>query len=448
MKIDINNFTYNQNEVILENIHQTFQPATFNLIIGASGEGKTTLLKLIAQLYPKYTNGYLNGLVSSHIKSAYMFQNPNYQFVMATVKEEFIFALENILTPQAKMDTIIDHYLSLFHLEKLKDQKISNLSGGEKQKVVLSILIAIQKDLIILDEPFANVDHESRLQILQIIKKLQTKHNKTIIITDHDFSNYENLITNLFEMKHHSLVEVNKDQLAKFKASNQNQISTKKGQQEEIISFKHLSIKNGTKIILNRTSNKIYAGVTLLNGTNGCGKSTLFNALIKLKDYTGEILINHHPLSKSKPKKLLETIGLNFQNSDQQFLKATVNDELKLAQKKANPKKWSKSNLNQTLKSLNLAHKLNSSINNLSGGQKKKLQFLLMLMCNHKILLLDEPFAGLDYQSIQKLIKLIHQFKNDKSFILISHQTTFLNEIVDHQLTFKNKQIIEEKGQS
>ncbi|MCF6514711.1 ATP-binding cassette domain-containing protein [Lactobacillus sp. S2-2] len=446
MKIDINNFQYKQDESILTNIHQTFEPETFNLIIGKSGEGKTTLLKLLGNLYPKYSKGIFNGTINNAFETAYMFQNPNYQFVMRTVKEEFIFALENTMVPNEKMDGIIEYHLKLFKIEKLKYQTIFSLSGGEKQKVFLAILISIQKDIIILDEPFANIDQKSRLQIIQTIKFLQVNYKKTIIITDHDLSNYSKIVTNVFQMKNQQLCKIDKNKLNNFEQNDDIDIPFSPTK-NELISFNQLSIKNGNKLILKNTSNKIYYGVTLLHGENGCGKSTLLDSLTNLKKYSGEILINGKLLSKIKQKKLLNTIGRTFQNSDQQFLKSTVQEEIELANKKANHKLWNQQILNKILKDLNLGHKLNSSINNLSGGQKKKLQFLIMLMCNHQLLLLDEPFAGLDYSSIQQLVKLIEKFKDKKSFIIISHQTTFLKEIVDFKLIFDQQKLVYQKGQ-
>ena len=117
-----------------------------------------------------------------------VFQDPNRQFTMATPREELIFALENKLIDRVTAQKIIDEVSHKTNISLLLDRPFLHLSGGEKQRVALAVLIAMQSDLFLLDEPFANCDSHNRNFLLNCLDSLH-QDGKTILISDHNFAN-------------------------------------------------------------------------------------------------------------------------------------------------------------------------------------------------------------------------------------------------------------------
>ena len=198
---------------ILNKINLDLTPGSFNLMVGPSGSGKSTLLKAMAGLLPKFggvvTNddvlleGQSIGPIASFEKAkrvAMLFQNPDRQFAMRTAREQITFALENLQLPVADIERRVTDAIARLDLDALADQELLTLSGGEKQRVALATIFAMQSDIILLDEPFANVDPDARRLLLQYLKDLQQTNGTTILISDHDLSGYADLVDTLYQL--------------------------------------------------------------------------------------------------------------------------------------------------------------------------------------------------------------------------------------------------------
>lgn len=174
--ITIKNLTFAYyTKPIIKDLNLTL-PSGFSLFVGPTGCGKSTLLKLIAGLYPKYAGKILSGKIDlHHQKTAMMFQNAGEQFTMPTPREEIVFALENLQLSNTEYKKRLAMAVDFTQINSLLDQKISTMSGGEKQRVALAVLIAMDVDILILDEPFASCDPESRHFLINELKKLPLK---------------------------------------------------------------------------------------------------------------------------------------------------------------------------------------------------------------------------------------------------------------------------------
>ncbi|WP_054653710.1 ABC transporter ATP-binding protein [Secundilactobacillus silagei] len=200
-----------QNPLTLNDLSATFPSGGFSLLTGPSGSGKSTLMKIISGLYPKFSGVItagevrLNDTKISDIPEsdrgqlvAMMFQNPNQQFAMDTVERELIFALENQQVAPNHMMARVDRALDYVEITDLRHRQLNSLSGGEKQKVALAVIIAMRADTILLDEPFASVDPVARQLLLSKLSRLQREEHKTILISDHDLEDYDQYIDHLF----------------------------------------------------------------------------------------------------------------------------------------------------------------------------------------------------------------------------------------------------------
>lgn len=309
-KLAIKNLTFrykNDEPDIIKNLDFTLKTGTFNILYGASGCGKSTLMKIIAGLYPEYSGHLSSGemfldgkdtsdwdiqKVSRHV--AILFQNPIDQFSMTTVKNEFIFTLENIGIPSSDIDNIIDSSLKRVGISGFKERKIDTLSGGELQKVSIAITLAMDADFIMLDEPFASIDMKSRGQLLSLLKDLQVNDGKTILITDHDLNGYQELIDNLYHFQDGTLEHItNQSNVFSRYQSNSCKLTFDlpiEKNEGNIINIQNLHLQNGSKTLLADTSFSIFKNkMILLTGENGTGKSTFFSALTRLHDFKGQI---------------------------------------------------------------------------------------------------------------------------------------------------------------
>ena len=167
---------------ILDHVSLDIAAGTITVLMGSSGCGKSTMAAVAAGLYPE-NGGYLEcgeiELYGNSVKeldqqqrAAYlsmMFQNPDLQFCMNTLRKEMRFCMENICVPVEQMDEKIRYAAKVFGMEQLLDQDLHTLSGGEKQKAALACLYVMESRCILLDECFANIDREAAESLIQLL---------------------------------------------------------------------------------------------------------------------------------------------------------------------------------------------------------------------------------------------------------------------------------------
>lgn len=439
IKINQLSFQY-QNKLIFKNLDFIIKQGDFILLTGPSGCGKSTLLKLIAGLEPTSNSKITTGsLIQPFTNWGMVFQDPNRQFTMATPREELIFALENKLIDRISAQNIINEVSNKTNILHLLDRPLLQLSAGEKQRVALAVLIAMQSDLFLLDEPFANCDSHNRNFLLSCLNSLH-KEGKTILISDHNFANYKKINTKVFAIENKTIkattLPSQKEVATNFSLPHTNQ--------ESVYSFNSFSLSFPEKELLSSINLKIYSGkATLLTGENGSGKTSLFKALSKVITYRGELLFKDKEVKKLRRRPYLSKVGQIFQNPDDQFLNVTVKEELDFSLKYNKNPSLNESKLQSILAKLNLENMDEQVVYSLSGGQKRKLQIIVMLLAYPDVLLLDEPFSGLDQKSISDVIFLLKNYFLDAnhSLIVISHQFDQIQQLCDYHLVLKDHQL-------
>ena len=420
-----------QSPIFSEPLDFTFHAQDFTLLVGKSGSGKSTLFQVIAQLSALPYSGQvlIDGIELSKLSImervqtvGILFQNPNHQFTMESLFEELVFTLENIGHPVQEIDSKIAEVVQQCRCKEILHRPIHHLSGGEKQKAALAVLFAMNPRVYLLDEPFASIDRKSRLEILEILKELAS-NGKTVILCDHDLTNYEAYIDHMVELRDGQLREINQ-----LPTSEMTQVASK-----EVTSSPELFHMDRTTCELDKSplfsiaDFTFYQGISCILGDNGVGKSTLFRSILQFQKYKGRITWKGTVLKKKKG--LYRDLTGVVQEAEKQFIRVSLREELQLdgADSERNQRIF------QALRYFDLEQALDKSPYQLSGGQQKILQLLTILTSKASVILLDEPFAGLDDRACHYFCQWIVEDRNQgRSFLLISHRLDPLISVVDY----------------
>ncbi|HCB67641.1 MAG: energy-coupling factor transporter ATPase [Tenericutes bacterium GWD2_38_27] len=196
IKVSDLSFSYNNEDEALSHINLSISKGSWVSILGHNGSGKSTLSKLmVGLLSPSSGSILIDGLPldQAHIteirkKIGIVFQNPDNQFVGVTVKHDIAFGLENQCIPHDEMVKKIMEYATLVGMEPFLSKEPHQLSGGQKQRVAIAGALAMEQDILILDEATSMLDPEGTTEIISLIKRLNKELGKTIITITHDLS--------------------------------------------------------------------------------------------------------------------------------------------------------------------------------------------------------------------------------------------------------------------
>jgi len=189
-------FRYHDHEPwILQNINFSVEQGEWLAIIGHNGSGKSTLAKCLnGLLEPQKGSVTVGGLDTKDRQAIWdirrqvgmVFQNPDNQFVGATVKDDVAFGMENHGVPREEMITRLSEALKLVKMDEFENQEPHRLSGGQKQRVAIAGIIALKPSIVILDEATSMLDPEGRHDIIQTMRFLNKKHHLTVLSITHD----------------------------------------------------------------------------------------------------------------------------------------------------------------------------------------------------------------------------------------------------------------------
>lgn len=420
-----------QSPIFSEPIDFTFHWQAFTLLVGSSGSGKSSLFQVIAQVTSLPYSGQvlIDGNQVSQLSIVervqtvgILFQNPNHQFTMENLFEELIFTLENIGHPVQEIDARIAEVVRQCRCEAILNRPIHHLSGGEKQKAALAVLFAMNPRVYLLDEPFASIDRKSRIEILEILKEL-VLDGKTVILCDHDLTDYGAYIDHMVELREGQLREV-----FQISTSEITQVASKEvAPSPELFQMDRVTCELGNRPLFSIADFTFYQGISCILGDNGVGKSTLFRSILQFQKYRGRITWKGSVLKKKK--SLYRDLTGVVQEAEKQFIRVNLREELQLDSSDS----VRNQRILQALQFLNLDQALDKSPYQLSGGQQKILQLLTILTSKASVILLDEPFAGLDDRACDYFCQWMLEERNQgRSFLIISHRLDPLISVVDY----------------
>ncbi|MDI3481445.1 MAG: energy-coupling factor transport system ATP-binding protein [Tepidanaerobacteraceae bacterium] len=202
IKIEGLKFKYNpKGPWILKGIDLAARRGAVTAIVGLSGCGKSTLALALNGAIPQRIPGVMEGRVMIDgmdtrrvsmaklaLKVGLVFQEPDNQLFLPTVEDEVAFGPENLCLPPQEIEDIVKTTLRILGIEKLKDKNPAELSGGEKHLVALAAVLSLDPEIIVVDEPTAELDDENTRLVLGALERLKNE-GKTVIIVEHNFNN-------------------------------------------------------------------------------------------------------------------------------------------------------------------------------------------------------------------------------------------------------------------
>ena len=456
------NFRYDKKKPpLLNNVSFEIEKGEVVVLMGPSGCGKSTLAYCLAGLYPEYA-GMLEGEIhvgdtpigslSPSLRArriSIMFQNPDNQFCMGRVDHEVMFSLENI-NYTGDMQARMHELLQMVGLLEMEKSPIHQLSGGMKQKVALATALATGAEVLVLDEPFANVDPNACLELAEKLKELN-RTGITLFIVDHRLKYWRSFLTRVMLMDTGGRINeanISPDNLDKYKT-----IFHERGlffdrewykditpppspakTTENNIELENLSVSYGSKKVLSAVSLTVQKGsVVALTGDNGSGKSTLLWAIAGLKRNRGHLNVTGK-------------VGLVFQNPRAQFLTLKVREEILLTLKSLGVVDEKEETANALLDEFGLLTYADTSPYTLSQGQQRRLAILTIIAGKRPILLLDEPTYAQDEQATRFILELLREHvSNGLTVIFATHDHELAHYYANRVLTLENGGIAKDK---
>ena len=512
--ISFKNFSFKYNNVVdktLKNIDLTINKGEKVLIVGPSGSGKSTLSHCINGLIPFSYRGefegelkiddiipYKESLSEVSKKVGTILQDQDSQFIGLSVGEDVAFNFENNAIPLAEMKVKVINSLELVNMVDFINHSPYELSGGQKQRVSLAGVLGSDAEILLFDEPLANLDPASGSEIMQLINDIHEKTNKTIIIVEHRIEDVleqpfdkvviidkgvvkgvgtpneilkSDLLTNsglrepLYveamklagcdvssEENLRDINSINEENKEILKSWFKNETSSKTiNKEEKILEIKNLTFSHdGVKNTLDDVSFYLNKGEILaVLGNNGAGKSTLCRSITGiLKPKSGSIFLNNECIDSWSIKKKGSAIGYVMQNPNQMISQHMIKDEIALGLKCRNfDKKYIDKKVEEVLKICGLYPYRNWPVQALSYGQKKRVTIASILSINPDVIILDEPTAGQDYKHYTEFMEFIKELSNKGiSIIMVTHDMQLTLEYCDRAVVLSGgKKIADDK---
>ena len=486
--IEIKNLTFTYpgaSTPTLSGVSLTIEQGDFVAIVGNNGCGKSTLCKAMNGLIPHFIAGEFEGEVlagglntlemdigSLAQKVGYVYQDFENQIVRPTVLDDASYACMNY----AMKDYLErgKEALEMCGLAGREADYIWQLSGGQTHLLALAGAVSLRPEVLILDEPIAQLDPGHADRIYQILKELNEKHGKTIIVIEHhteyiaDYCRHvvlmkdgavkwklpaEEALQRVEELEECNIfppqvtLAAHALQKAGLIAGEELLPSTiedgtktfqklvyhkpMEGKKEaahgepvvrfDQVSVSYRSVKEEPRKIFDRLNLTLYRGEKIaLIGSNGAGKSTLMKMMTGLlKPSEGTVTLKDRNIRDTRPEELSRYVSLVYQNPEDMFIKDSIEHDIAFAMQVRNLEGWQEKT-DRLLERFRLSDLRQRDGRLLSGGQMRRGSLAIGIALNPEILLLDEPTANLDIATRKEIMRTLNDMKNITETVMIA----------------------------
>ena len=411
----------------------SLEKGSLAVFLALPGSGKTTLSRILTGLVPAYTGGELSGGIENHGEAGIVFQNPDEQLFCSTAEKEVVFPLEAAGLPREEIASRADLAFRKTGIEYLRFKKPVHFSGGEKRRLLISVLCATDPELWILDETLEEIDIRGREEILSFLKA----SGRTILIfTAKMLDVYKKYADTFFVYSGSALRQFADGESPEFTAA------VKEGgfcldgampDEEAIRKMESATFQNpvlkveslhfsypDSDFSLDIDTFALEQGkTTAVIGTNGCGKSTLSHIIAGLlAQDAGRILLDGEAVS---PEKLNRNCSYLFQNPDYQLFLPTARAELEYGLKlqKLGSGEIEK-RVQEAIKLFGIEHPDAPPVL-MSYGQRKKLQAAIYWLLDKKIVIIDEADSGISSKEFRQIIEAFKSSPANPAILVITH---------------------------
>jgi len=472
-------------EPAIENISVELKPGEMLLIAGSSGCGKTTLARCINGLIPRSYRGKREGKVLLHGKDVAemqiadmaqivgtLLQDPERQIVASNVFNEVAFGPENLGLPNAEIIMRVEQAMKRLKIDHLRDRQTFNLSGGEKQKVALAGLLAMNPSILLLDEPLASLDPASAYEALEAFRSLADE-GKTVVLIEHRVEDaitarpdrmlymeagqvkYLGPIDDLPVEINHREVKLPAEWVVKRVRHSREKIdkpdfapNSLKG--DPLVVFENVDFRysDETPLVLQEVNLTIRHGdLIAVLGPNAAGKSTLVkHAIGLLKPTAGRVLVDGKDTRTMSIAQIARVLGFVFQSPTHMLYAPTVREELEFGPKNLEFKKDIMDRaVAESLSTVNLKGLEEYPPLGLSFGQQKRTTIAAVLAMRSQIMIMDEPTAGQDYANYTHFMDEMCRPDVDGSQSLVAANfaaTLFITHDLDLAVTYANRVLL------
>lgn len=448
-----------RSELAISNISIKAEKGQIILIAGASGCGKTTLARCINGLIPRSYKGEISGRVLlkgqeingwplSRISQIVgtVLQDPERQILGTKVVNEVAFGLENLGLPRPEILKRVAAALDRLTITHLGDRETFNLSGGEKQKVALAGVLAMQPDVLLLDEPLASLDPASAEETLAIVRRLADEgmcvlmvehrvedvlkiHPDRLLYIEEGQIRYDgradaiDQTVNYHEVKLPAPIIIKNARRDPAPAPVTPAIKISESQ-PPLVKFEDVSFGYDERPVLHGINLEIRQGdIIAVLGPNGAGKTTLVkHAIGLLKPKSGRVLVDGKDSRDLSVAQIAGTLGYVFQSPSHMLFAPTVREELAFGPTNLkHPPDQIQKEVSEAIRIVNLSGREQDPPLALSFGQQKRVSIAAILSMRSRILVMDEPTAGQDYKNYMNFMDSILQLPNFEAILFITH---------------------------
>ncbi len=454
-------FQYARGKESLRNIRLTINKGDVVLVCGPSGCGKSTLVRCVNGLIPHFYEGILTGNVnvgeidvsqttlrkiSRYVGT--VFQNPRSQFFNVDTTSELAFGCENFGLDPDEIEQRINKVVNRHGLADLMDRSIFNLSGGEKQKIACASIAVEPVDVIILDEPSANLDFKGICELQKMIEAWK-EDGKTILIAEHRISylfpyiNRALLMGNGEIKKEYSADEIialserelhelglRAEKVQDPSETNINAVTDTLDTDKMILTNMKYTYKGGTPVFDIPRMEIPVGEIVGIVGTNGIGKSTFLRCLCGMERRCKATLKVGGEEWNNKKRR--QNIYMVMQDVNHQLFTDSVLEEVVISQDNEE-----KEEALEILESLDLMEYADRHPLALSGGQKQRVAVASAIASGRDIILFDEPTSGLDYYHMLQVSEMVKTLREKgKTVIIVTHDIELIKNACTYKISF------------
>ena len=435
------------------------------LVTGASGCGKSTLLRILNGLIPEHFRGTLAGgleiagnvcplsleRISRFVGT--VLQCPEEQIMATTVEEEVALALEWQSCPVAEMRRRVGDAMSALGIAHLASRSVFSLSSGERQKCVIASVIAAQAQIVVMDEPTANLSPDATEELAGLVAQLK-RRGVAVVIVDHRLYWLKGVVDKMLVLKDGRAVYAGSMRDAAANPEfpywglraidvSRPELRAAAAGEDCAVEVRNLSFRyrRGMPRVYDGFSCALPRGrITAVVGANGAGKTTLARLLCGLLKPTSGSMVFHDggSVSMKTPRVRRDRTAFVMQQMDIQLYMKTVLDELLYSAPRKVPKRERLADAEKWLDTFGLAHLRRRHPHSLSGGEKQRLVIACALMKRPALMILDEPTSGLDGRNMRIIADVLREYASSGgTVLLITHDLELLSLVADYQLEIK-----------